>query len=255
MYLGIDVGFSNNVRSTGICIIDQTAAAPVQCAHVGTNETFRAIADLLKHRKPLAISLDGPLVPTRTGALRFRLARRYRSCERLLSGGIFQKRCKPGPTNSPRGFSLHQQTTALANGLIRKFPRTLIQESFPNAFLGVQLPSSSFQTPIRRGIKSDVFWRHCVEQKQLASLIGFLFKKNAGAIHEAAAALDNHDERAAFVCAMTACGAHRNVNSLIGNGKDGSIALPPKEFIQKWAWDAITERGALLPDPSLIPRT
>lgn len=245
MYLGIDVGFSNNVRSTGICAIDPTATAPVLCTHVATGETIRAIEHILQRRRPTAISLDGPLIPIRSGVREFVLARRYRSCERLLSGGIFQKRCKPGPTNSPRGYALHQQTTALANFLIRKYPRALIQESFPNAFLGVQLPPSVFETPIRRGIKSDVFWARCLKRQNLANLIALLFKTKAKAIFRKAAALSNHDERAAFVCAMTARGAHLNVNTLVGDGRDGTIALPPREFIQNWAWEALAERNAL----------
>lgn len=255
MYLGIDVGFSRTVRSTGICVIDPAALKPVRCVHITTHGTIQILADLMQNRQPLAVSLNGPLIRARAGTKRFRIARRYRSCERLLSGGIFQKRCKPGPTNSPRGFALHQQSTAIANHLLRTFPDILIQEAFPNAFLGVLLPASVYQGPIRRGIKSDVFWEHCLRKGLLADLVNFLFKNEARKIFKSAASLKDHDERAAFICALSARGAEMQVNSLVGGGTDGTIALPPKQFIQPWAWDTLIERGALhLSRPGSTPQ-
>jgi hypothetical protein len=122
MYLGIDVGFSREVRSTGICVIDPMASSPVRSAHVKTNDTFGAIRELLSKGSPLAIGIDGPLIPRSLPHRGFLTASRYRNCERMLSGGIFQKRCKPGPTNSPRGYSLHKQSTSIANRLQRMYP-------------------------------------------------------------------------------------------------------------------------------------
>jgi hypothetical protein len=126
----------------------------------------------------------------------------------MLSGGIFQKRCKPGATNTPRGFALHQQATSIANFLLRTFPGIIIQEAFPNAFLGVMLPDSAFQVPIRRGIKSDVFWEKCVVKTVLMrELLKRLFPSRlAIKLLEAATELNDHDERAAFVCALVARG-------------------------------------------------
>lgn len=139
MYLGIDVGFSKTVRSTGICTIDPGSRVPVQCTHVRTDETFHGIDSLLERAHPRAVSINGPLLITTdlSAANGFSIRKSYRSCEKLLSGGVFQKRCKPGPTNSPRGFALHKQSTLIANQIRRLFPQALIQESFPNAFLGV----------------------------------------------------------------------------------------------------------------------
>lgn len=248
MYLGIDVGFSKTVRSTGICVIAPQSRIPVQCTHVRTADTFNGIDSLLERTRPHAVSINGPLlvIAGQTVASGFSVRKSYRNCEKLLSGGIFQKRCKPGPTNSPRGYALHKQSTVVANEMRRLFPKTLIQESFPNAFLGVLLPNSVYQHPIRRGIKSDVFWNHCLEQKILAKLVRFLFGSASPKIFFLAKTLTDHDERAAFICALSARGAEMQVNSIVGD-HNGTIALPPKRFIQPWAWKTLVLRGAIQP--------
>lgn len=237
MHLGIDVGFSERVRSTGVCVIDAHASEPVRALHVRKSDVFEAIDKLVGPRQPLAISIDGPLCPGT--AEKFEVVNRYRQCERRLSGGIFQKRCKPGPTNSPRGFALHQQATKIANHLRVKYPKTLIAEAFPNAFLGVMLPDSSFVSPIRRGTKSDVFWEHCLKGAFMRRLSHLLYRRHALRIMDHASVLDNHDERAAFVCAITARGAEAQMNFVVGGGQDGSIALPPASLIQPWARKAL----------------
>lgn len=246
MYLGIDVGFSTQVRSTGVCVIEPSAREPVRCAHVRTRETFGAMEDLLARREPVAVAIDGPLVPVGSPCASFTEVNRYRNCERLLSGGIFQKRCKPGPTNSPRGLALHRQATKIANVLLGQFPRAVIAEAFPNAFMGVMLSDAAFQSPIRRGIKSDVFWTHCVRHTSLMQkLLGHLFeRRTAKRIFEQVAPLENHDERAAFICALVARGAEQKVNHLIGDDADGRIALPPVIFIKPWALSALASRCA-----------
>ncbi len=243
MYLGIDAGFSAQGRSTGLCLIDPFAKNPVRSIHVRTAETTAAITDLLSSRAPIAASIDGPLLLSNSG-LRFTTANRYRECERMLSGGIFQKRCKPGATNTPRGFALHRQATSIANFLLRTFPGIIIHEAFPNAFLGVMLPDSAFRVPIRRGIKSDVFWENCVNGTTLMRrLLNRLFPGTlAIRLLKAATKLNDHDERAAFVCALVARGSETQANFMVGNGADGAISLPPANCIQPWALDELRIR-------------
>lgn len=246
MYLGVDVGFSTQVRSTGICVIEPSEKVPVRCAHVRTHETFGAMDDLLARKHPVAVAIDGPLVPVGSPCASFTEVNRYRNCERLLSGGIFQKRCKPGPTNSPRGLALHRQATLIANKLMRQFPGTVIAEAFPNAFLGVMLSDDAFQSPIRRGIKSDVFWDHCVRRTSvMRRLLGHLFAERAARrIFEQIAPLENHDERAAVICAIVARGAEMKANLLVGDHADGAISLPPHRFIKGWARKVLMNRVA-----------
>lgn len=236
VFLGIDVGFSKRVRSTGICVIEPgNRSAPVRCAHVRTGEVWRAVIDMLRGRSPWAASLDGPLVPD--GKNGFQEINRYRMCEAVLSRGVFQRRCKPGPTNSPRGQALHHQTTKLANHLMQNFPALIIAEAFPNAYLGVLAPDAVFRVPIRRGRKSDVLWEYCLNKDNLIGRLSqqLFLKADAKRIHAAIVDLEDHDERAAFVCALVARGAHLRVNFLVDGGGDGAIALPPQRLIQPWA--------------------
>ncbi len=244
--LGIDVGFSAEVASTGICVNSTEHRHPVRCVHVTTNDTISAIRDLLGSERPSSISIDGPLVP-HSSPNRYQVINRYRECERNLSGGIFQKRCKPGPTKCPRGQALHKQATMLANVLAGRFPKARIAEAFPNAFLGVMMSNSVFSTPIRRGIKSDVFWDHALRQKILRRLVGFLYGSRAVQLSRHWTPLQDHDERAAFICALTARAFELRASvGVLGNG-DGEISLPPQTFIQPWAREGLTQRQADCP--------
>lgn len=239
--LGVDVGFSAQVASTGICVISPLHRIPVRCVHVRTNQTLDAIQELLGSERPTSISIDGPLVPDgRPGA--YNIIDGYRSCERLLSGGIFQRRCKPGPTNSPRGQALHRQATRVARALGSAFPKASIHEAFPNAFLGVMMPPRIFRKPIRRGIKSDVFWNVGVRSKTLHRLVAHLYSDHAAKLTSHWQKLENHDERAAFICALTARASELKTSLLIEGCGDGTIALPPRSFVQPWALSELIER-------------
>lgn len=243
IYLGIDIGFSATVRSTGICVLTPQDADPVVCRHVKTSETIATIEKLLAGRKPSVISIDGPLVPG-VGKQAFRIINRYRECERLLSGGIFQKRCKSGPTNSPRGQALHRQATLIARFLSKNYPCVPIFEAFPNAFLGIMMPDSVFSKPIRRGIKSDVFWSFAVHRSNLMKLLlrDLFAKHRHERLHRVCHNLDNHDERAAFVCAVTARAAQLNRSIMIRTKNDGAIALSPRNLTQDWASSILKAR-------------
>jgi hypothetical protein len=256
-FLGIDAGFSATSRSTGVCVIDPGASAPVRALHVKTAEATSAIHKLLDGAEPIAISIDGSLVAGSglTGAAAYVTVNRYRRCEQLLSGGIFQKRCKPGSTSTPRGLALHHQATFLANHLGTVFPKTAISESFPNAFLGVMLPDSVYKTAIRRGIKSDVFWEECAAPgRPMRRLLTSLLAAEGGKVFRASRKLTNHDERAAFVCALAAAASHQAKAFLVDGGADGAFVLPPERFIQPWALEPLKMRCSLPPSPATAVR-
>jgi hypothetical protein len=65
----------------------------------------------------------------------------------------------------------------------------------------------------------------------------------------------NHDDRAALVCAITALAIAAGDFTAVGDA-DGWIALPPRSFVQPWAWsdlesNAREERpGCLYQSPS-----
>ena len=58
------------------------------------------------------VGIDGPL------AHKLNKVNRYRSADALLSRGPFQKRCKPGQTDSGTGKRLHEHATKLAELLL-----------------------------------------------------------------------------------------------------------------------------------------
>lgn len=246
VYLGIDAGYSKTVRSTGICVLRPGTPKPIVAVRVWADETLQAVESILAGDIPTAIGIDAPLVPIEGKAL-YRLSRKYRECERHLSGGVFQKRCKPGPTNSPRGYALHRQATKVANVLATQFEGSPISEAFPNAFLGVMLPDKVFCRWIPRGKKSDEFWAHCfISQGSMWKLLPALFGRDAREIFYAARLVTNHDERAAVVCALTARCAHAGIGSPC-TGQDGEIILPPAGFIQPWAKDHLRKNGLPIP--------
>lgn len=51
--------------------------------------------------------------------------------------------------------------------------------------------------------------------------------------------ITNHDDRAAFVCAITALGVVAGDFTAVGDKSDGWILLPRRAFVQNWAWDAL----------------
>lgn len=243
-YLGIDIGFSQKARTTGIAVICSQSAEPVRAVHVRTNETLTAIERILEGRRPSAISIDGPLIPHPKTKRPFIVAPRYRDCEMMLSGGCIQQRCKPGSTASPRGQLLHRQTTFIANSLLGMWPGVAIFESFPNAFLGFTLPEKTFAEPIPRGKKSDVFWSACLSSGILRRAVNISFGpgKFSRAIISSLPEFSDHEERAAIICALTARAAHAGKAHRILSKRDGSVWLAPSSMMQPWARTVLAER-------------
>ena len=51
--------------------------------------------------------------------------------------------------------------------------------------------------------------------------------------------LTNHDDRAAFVCAVTAVCVACGEYTAVGDVEDGWIVLPPRRAFAEWAWNAV----------------
>ena len=254
-YLGIDVGYSESRRTTGLCLItiDQTSLQ-WRCCNTGTEESepWEDLRSLVPKGTSLAgVGIDGPL------ARNLKIVDRYRSADALLSRGRFQRRGKPGPTNSPTGRDLHTHATKLAKLVISlqteayldiqsaNHPDPIyearILEVFPTSFLAVLLTDADHtavadqyaHSKVPRGKKSDKFWEKAIEMRALHCLVQTL----TGFKPEGLEAITDHDHRAGFICALAALCVARSQYVAAGDPEDGHIVLPP--ILQPWAEDSL----------------
>ena len=254
-YLGIDVGYSESRRTTGLCLltIDQSSLQ-WRCCNTGTEESERweDLRSLVPKGTSLAgVGIDGPL------AKNLRKACHYRSADALLSGGPFQKRGKPGQTSSPTGKMLHTHATKLAELLLslrdekyidlrdathpELIHKARILEVFPTAFLAVLLTDADHtavadqyaHSKVPRGKKSDKFWEKAIEMGVLQCLVQTL----TGFKPDGLESITNHDHRAAFICALAALCVAKDQYVAVGDPEDGHIVLPP--ILQPWAEDSL----------------
>ncbi len=254
-YLGIDVGYSESRRTTGLCLItiDQTSLQ-WRCCNTGTEESERweDLRSLVpKDTSLVGVGIDGPL------AHKLNKVNRYRSADALLSRGHFQRRGKPGPTNSPTGRDLHAHATKLAMLVLSlqsegyfdlqdadhpdRIHEARILEVFPTAFLAVLLTDTDHtavadqyaHSKVPRGKKSDKFWEKAIEMRALQCLVQTL----TGFKPEGLEAITDHDHRAAFICALAALCVARSQYVAAGDPEGGHIVLPP--ILQPWAEDSL----------------
>ena len=240
-YLGIDVGFSRRRATTGLCLITLNEDRfHWQCLRTGSQQDRRLddLMGLIPFGADVGgVGIDGPL------ARCFEFVNRYRSADALLTRDAFQRRCKPGPTNSPTGRGLNRHATELARlimalegrGRLRvrrathpdRIHRSRIVETFPDAFLGVLFPDADFEN-IRLGRgKSDRFWQLAVRDGLLTGLIEAVVGRVR--LDEGFDCIVDHEHRAAFVCALAAVCVARNRYVAGGDPVDGNICLPPSD--------------------------
>jgi hypothetical protein len=264
--LGIDVGFSERKRTTGLCLltVEGSYVRDIQLRRVKTDcdSRSRELLELIPRGTHLAmLAVDGPLIP----GLSYDANIRYRQAERLLSQGeLLRKHCKPGQSSSPTGRSLHKHATALAclvlklqdKGCLLVVPAAhnerlceyAVVEAFPNAFLAVLLPEKWFERAgkVSRTNRSDRYWEATLEEcdslPRLFSALGLDWVS----VRDRLAKINNHDERAALVCAMTALAVARRRYCAVGCSADGWIILPPlsawglaADSIEPWAKRAL----------------
>jgi hypothetical protein len=234
---GVDIGWSEKRRSSA------AAQLSWDCDKVTWQiERFRATDadrkstfDSIFSQHLLAAAFDGPLT---TGLLP---VTRYRFAERMLTAGFQPLIGKPGQANAPNGIRLNDQANKCALALIamrnlaesqhtHNIHYLAVAEAFPTSFLGVML-QEPFGIRSRRKKHSDNFFEILAEDGTLADLLNRLLPKRS--IPEISQ-IKNHDDRAAFVCAVTALCLAANDYTAVGD-HDGWIILPPLSFIQPWA--------------------
>ncbi len=233
--LGIDVGYSQRKKSTGFCVLWWNAnTIDWRCQNAGTDDNSRkqALHHLLSpdHLDVLAVAIDGPLRPQLVGD-----STTCRLSESLLMRGQFQKRGKPGATNSGSGPKLHVGATRLAHFILAQvnitsathlpsiYTKTIV-EAFPNQFLGVLCDEVIYpQTPHKKRKWTDTLYP--IVRSKLEDLVKSLLpdRKVNGDWN-----LDDHEEIAGLVCALSALcvAAHQFV--AVGSDDDGYIILPPQ---------------------------
>lgn len=243
--LGIDVGWSKRERTSAACRLNwdsNTIYWEISRFRAIEDERCEAILRITEEETLLSAAVDGPL---RRG---FDDIGKYRSCERLLSRGRLPKRIgKPGQSSSPHGKKLNRQAN-LSVKLLKKceigpsqekicIDPLAIHEAFPTSFLGVMIDEP---LPKSKSIdRSDQFFEQCIEGGQIDRLLKILLPDRY--LIESPARIRNHDDRAAFVCAVTAlCVVAQNF-AAVGDNEDGWIILPPKRQFSEWAWNALSD--------------
>ncbi len=115
-----------------------------------------------------------------------------------------------------------------------------IVEAFPTTFLGVMVDRpKALQRPKQ---KSDRYFVHLANHQRLDWFLELL--PNDWRWAYAPSEITNHDDRAAFACALTALCVAAGEFTAVGDEDDGWIILPPKRMFADWAWKAACEAAA-----------
>ena len=112
-------------------------------------------------------------------------------------------------------------------------------EAFPSSFLGLMIAEPKL-LGAQRSNRSDIFYARLAKEGDLARLVSDLLPGPRLAC--SFDAVTNHDDRAAVVCALTALCVAAGRYSAVGD-QQGWIVLPPRDFIQSWAWSRLSENA------------
>ena len=233
--LGIDVGWSRRKPTSGLCLIEWTNGVISQrsCeAAFNEDDRRKKLDGLTQRRKLLAVGIDGPLSPGSE------ITRQYRSVEALLSRGSFQRRGKPGPTNSKSGQRLHTEATRWARLVLDtqdisaatypyKIHDKAIIEAFPNAFLAVLHPDEGFPPTAKANRRwTDTLFP--LVKEELWKLLETLLPHQKPSFRYSD--IHGHEEIASFLCALTSLCAVFARCIAVGDTSLGYIVLPPLEL-------------------------
>ncbi|MFO0554321.1 MAG: hypothetical protein U0271_38425 [Polyangiaceae bacterium] len=239
--LGIDVGWSTEHKTTGVCVLSWTLTEVfVNPLRLQSGEDA-GLKCPIGDRTILALGIDGPI---RGGLDEIGI---YRLAEQMLTRGFARYIGKPGQSSSGNGRKLNAGANRMAqsvlalNKLVRAEHRARIHEravveAFPTSFLGVMLDARRAPP---HGPRSDVYFQHVL------GLLGRLLPGRQLA-RGSFAQIEDHEERAALVCALTALSVAARQYVAVGDD-NGYIILPPRAEagepgLQPWAWE-ILERN------------
>jgi hypothetical protein len=236
--LGIDVGFSATRRSSAVCHLtwDLTAIRwRIERFRATDDERREAIRRCADGVALLSVAIDGPL---KRG---FPVIGKYRAAERMLTRRLSRYIGKPGQASAPVGRELNHSANLCAHAtlgscLVGEAQHTIaidhrsIIEAFPTSYLGVLL-DDPLHLEAARANRSDIFFMELLENRKLEELLSQLAPQPTP---QDLRSITNHDDRAAFVCALTALSVTANDFTAVGD-EDGWIILPPDSFIASWA--------------------
>lgn len=244
--LGVDVGWSTKRKSSAVCHLawDEHTVNWQTCWFRACDEDReQALRRAAGDRTLLAAAIDGPLRPG------FSEIGCFRSAERLLSRGEIRRRVgKPGPANAPNGVKLNQQAN-LAARYVREHVRIertkaavridehAIVEAFPTTFLGVMVEEP--EALKSSGKRSDWYFAHLASEGALDRILEGLLPGRKAA--QSLAAVKDHDERAALICALTALCVVAEDYTAVGDDQNGWIILPSRSQFADWAWTGLRE--------------
>ncbi|QDU46856.1 hypothetical protein Mal52_53790 [Symmachiella dynata] len=256
--LGIDVGWSEQIDTTGACLLRWTEnRISFDVHHIPTDYEARqrTLRELVGDQEFHAVALDGPLRPGLDRIDEYRLAELLLT--RRFSNLGFGK---PGQSSSPNGIMLNEHAnlfaqSVIAAGCVRKSEHAAaihemaVVEAFPTTFLAVMLDED--RRPSSKA-KSDIFYewllgpdapgRHMPDENRFEELISRLLPNRT--IESTTGDVTDHEHRAAVICALTAlCVAKRDYVG-IGDSRNGYIILPPRVEVseaglQPWAMSMI----------------
>lgn len=256
--LGIDIGYSETKRTTGICIIKWSESEiNITLKNIPTeaNAQKLSLKKLLNDGRFRCAALDAPI---RRG---FDIIGIYRVAELMLTRGFQPFIGKPGQASSGNGIKLNSSANEVAKFLIEldcvepanhkaRIHDKAIVEAFPTSFLGTMLDYGQFPWA---GAKSDIYFEYLLgpehpqpkppTNNRLKLLIekllpGRELKGNPFSM------VRDHEERAAIVCSLTALCVVVKQYVAVGDPLNGYIILPPLAIegssgLQPWAWDLL----------------
>ncbi len=255
--LGVDVGWSQRRKSTGLAVIsfgEGEIELRIRRSTAQLAELSATVEELLQRRCPDAVAIDGPLGP----ALHPLPEGRERGCERVLMRGRLRELCSPVDWRNPlRGRPLYEAAMAIArqiNELLSAGRRTgtrprriKIVEAFPDAFMAVMLPLATRKDKkgSQVGSRTSRLYKTWLAGSRSAAARLLSLLTSAGAtralLHQFTQ-VTNKDEQSAVVCAVTALCVARGRYVTIGERATGEIVLPPLTLWQRWAIDEIHEQ-------------
>lgn len=246
--IGVDVGCSPTRRSSAICRLNWTGSLiswEIIRFRASEPERERTIAAIAGGQQIAAAAFDGPL---RRG---FEIIGRYRTAERMLTRLLRPMIGKPGQSSTPIGKLLNHHANecvrhVLAHGDVGDAQHGVaidtkaVVEAFPSSFLGLMIVDP-MALAARRGDRSDTFFMHLAAAGVLELLIEHCLpgRRLASDLND----IVNHDDRAAFICALTALSVAVGDFVAVGDDIDGWIILPPRQFIQPAQWDLLSRNA------------